>query len=80
MATIGEMRAAIVEAVGALDLADGSRSAAIEAMDFARDTLAEAYGPGFDKALEHHLETIEDHDSDGIADEFDEDLESGDEE
>jgi len=74
MATLKSLKEAVLDAVAALDDADGSRAGSIEAFDAARELLSEAYGPEFEDDLEESIadqdETI-DTDGDGI-DDFDE--------
>ncbi len=55
MATIKELKDAIVQAVATLDESDGSRVSTSEAIDSARETLAEAYGPAFEDDVSEYL-------------------------
>lgn len=71
MATVKELKQAIVEAVATLDESDGSRTSTAHAIDVARDTLADAYGDSFDADVEEYLgiETTNDDDDDEAEDE-----------
>ncbi len=79
MATVKEMKDAIVEAVATLDESNGSRTGTAEAIDAAREILADAYGNEGDlnDAVNDHLgidDADEDHDGiDSDGDGFDED-------
>lgn len=68
-ARVIELEEAIAQAVATLDECDGSRVATDEAIDSARETLADAYGVGFEKAVSEYLsETDEDVDDEGVDD------------
>lgn len=73
MATLNKLKDAVIEAVALLDEADGSRVGTAQAIDDAREVLADAYGSEFDDDLAEHLEQLEsevedDADGDGIPD------------
>lgn len=70
MATLKSLKEAVIEAVAILDECDGSRSSSNEAIDAAREILADEYGPEFDDDLAEYAETSgeEDADGDGIPD------------
>lgn len=62
-----ELENAIAEATAILDESDASRVALQEAFDSAREVLSDAFGVGFEKAVEEYYgdeETSEDDDSD----------------
>ncbi len=65
---VSDLKDAIANAVATLDEADGSRVGMAEAIDSARETLSDAYGRGFEKAVSEYL-------SDDSDDEEDEDNE-----
>ncbi len=56
-----ELEEGIAQAVATLDETDASRIGLQEAIDSARETLADAYGVGFEKAV---TECLSDDDSD----------------
>lgn len=73
MATLKSLKEAVIEAVAVLDECDGSRSSSNEAIDAAREILADEYGPDFEDDLVEFAETSEgeedsDADGDGIPD------------
>ena len=69
-----ELEEGICQAVAALDEAGASRVETLEAIDDARNTLAEAYGDGFEDAVAEYLSDSEsEDDADDDDDEEDED-------
>ncbi|MFT3745072.1 MAG: hypothetical protein QM785_12365 [Pyrinomonadaceae bacterium] len=72
MATLKNLKEAVLEAVTVLDDCDGSRSALTETVDAVRDILSEAYGPDFEDDLEdYEFETSDETDEDATSDEDD---------
>lgn len=68
-ARVIELEEGIAQAVATLDESDGSRVSTSEAIDEARETLKDAYGVGFEKAVIEYLsEPNDDEDSDGDDD------------
>jgi hypothetical protein len=61
-ARVIELEEAIAQAVATLDESDGSRIGASEAIDAARETLADGYGTGFENAVTEYLSDGEDDD------------------
>ena len=55
MSTLKELREAVVEAVATLDEADGSRISTAEAIDAAREVLADVYGDNFETDVSQFL-------------------------
>lgn len=75
-ARVIELEEAIAQAVATLDESDGSRIGTSEAIDAARETLADGYGVGFESAVEEYLsENQDDSDGDGFDDETGEPIE-----
>lgn len=72
MATLKTLKEAVLDAVTTLDECDGSRSSTNEAIDAAREILADAYGPEFEDDLEDFAAETDaedaDEDGDGIPD------------
>ena len=66
-----ELEDAIAQAVATLDESDGSRVGTSGAIDSARETLADAYGTGFEDAVSEYL--LAEPESDDEDDEDDED-------
>lgn len=67
MATVKELKDAIVQAVATLDESDGSRISTSEAIDSSREILADAYGPTLEDDVSEYLRE-DDADGDGILD------------
>jgi hypothetical protein len=59
MATLKQLQSAITEAVALLDEADGSRVGMSDAIDSARDILAEAYGPTFENDVNDAITALD---------------------
>ncbi len=67
-----ELEEGIAQAVATLDETDASRIGLQEAIDSARETLADAYGVGFEKAVTEYLSDESDEDDEDDEDEDDE--------
>ncbi|MGI8668706.1 MAG: hypothetical protein ACR2J3_02535 [Aridibacter sp.] len=70
-ARVIQLEEGIAQAVAALDETDASRIGLQEALDVARETLADAYGTGFENAVKEYLSDGED-DEDSEEEEEDE--------
>jgi hypothetical protein len=73
-ARVIELEGGIAQAVATLDETDASRIGLQEAIDSARETLAEAFGTGFENAVEECLSDEDDLDGDGLDDETGEEI------
>ena len=68
-----DLEVSITQAVATLDEADGSRGGMAEAIDSARETLADAYGVGFEDAVSECLSDESDEDDDDSDEDEDQD-------